>query len=150
MPWGYALLPYLGARPYTGPGPEWDAMFNGIYRCPEDSRRNVWGYGKSVWFELESAETGEIDGRTAGPTYHRTVQVPRPAATLIYGELKSGSMADHLMAHFWYLGGLPEVDTNRHGHTSGYTFVDGHGESRVFSTTFILNKLDQWHPGRAR
>jgi prepilin-type N-terminal cleavage/methylation domain-containing protein/prepilin-type processing-associated H-X9-DG protein len=150
MPWGYALSPYLGAGAYTGPGPAWEALFNGVYRCPADERPGRWSYGKNVWFELESGETGEVDGVAEGRTYHRMNRVPRPSATVLFGELGSGSMADHIMAHFWYLGGTPEVDTMRHGTTSNVVFADGHAEQRVFITTYNPPTLDLWHPGRAQ
>lgn len=149
-PWGYALSPYLGHGTTTGTDPQWDSLFNGLYRCPADERRDVWSYGKNAWFELTPGETGEIEGTTNGPTYPRLSDVPRPTATLLYAELDSGSMADHIMAHFWYLGGSPEVDTDRHGETSNYVFVDGHAQSMIFEDTFQLNDLDLWHPGRAR
>ena len=150
MPWGYALQPYLSRGPYTGPGASWDALFNGIYRCPSDERPGKWSYGKNVWFELGPAETGEIDGASTAPIYPKLSNVRRPAATILFAELGSGSMADHVMAHFWYLGGAPEVDAKRHGRTSNYVFVDGHAEPRDFSTTFQPPGLDLWHPGRAR
>lgn len=150
MPWGYALSPYLGRGTYVGPGPEWDGLFDGVYRCPEDVRQDVWSYGKSVWFELTPGETGEIEGIAVGPTYPTIDDVPRPAATVLYAALGSGSMADHVMAHFWYLGGSSEVDGQRHGSTSNYVFVDGHATARVFESTFKPPDVDLWHPGRAR
>lgn len=150
MPWGYALLPYLGRGTYDRPSPSWDELFNGLYRCPEDPRRDRWSYGKSVWFELTSGETGEIYGVSNGPTFSKIGMVPRSSSTILYGELGSGSMADHIMAHFWYMGGSPEVDAKRHGSTSNFVFVDGHAESRVFKTTFSLPSVDLWHPGKAQ
>jgi prepilin-type N-terminal cleavage/methylation domain-containing protein/prepilin-type processing-associated H-X9-DG protein len=149
-PWGYALMPYLGAEKYTGPGPAWDAVFNGVYRCPQDSRRKEWSYGKNVWFELASGETGELMGAAGGPTYEYIENVRRPSATILYGELGSGSMGDHIMAHYWYQGGTPEVDATRHGTTSNYAFVDGHVETLEFNATFDLDaKVDLWDPGKA-
>ncbi|QNN25439.1 hypothetical protein HED60_13345 [Planctomycetales bacterium ZRK34] len=150
MPWGYALSPYLDNGIYTGDGPQWQKLFNGLYRCPDDPREEVWSYGKNAWFELTPGESGEIEGTASGPVYPRTLDVPRPAATILYGELASGSMADHIMAHFWYLGASPEVDMYRHGDTSNYIFVDGHVESRAFETTFKLPTLDAWRPGTAQ
>lgn len=150
MPWGYALSPYLDHGVYTGPGPQWDSLFNGLYRCPADDRREVWSYGKNVWFELSAGETGSIEGAATGPIYPRTSDVPRPTATILYAELASGSMADHIMAHTWYFGGSPEVDKNRHGSTSNNVFVDGHVESQSFETTFNPPDLDQWRPDTAR
>jgi prepilin-type processing-associated H-X9-DG protein len=162
MPWGYAITPYLAGHLITGPGAAWEAIFNGIYRCPDDRRRDVYGYGKNVWFELTSQETGEVMEIDNGPTYPRISNVPRPGATILYGELASGSMADHIMAHFWYFGGKPEVDEKRHGRTSNYVFVDGHGEARQFRSTFDPNAakdpgtrndpntwVDLWDPAKA-
>ncbi len=150
-PWGYALSPYLGHQVYIGPGPDWDRLFQTHYRCPADTRKDRWSYGKSVWFELTAGETGEIEGLATGPTYPRLASVPNPSVTVMFGELGSGSMADHIMAHFWYMGGYPEVDRKRHGAISNYVFVDGHGAGHRFEWTFDLsNNKDLWHPGRAR
>lgn len=149
-PWGYALSPYLGHASYDGSEPGWDSLFNGLYRCPEDERRDAWSYGKNAWFELSAGETREIEGSAQGKTYPLLSDVPRPTATVLYAELDSGSMADHIMAHFWYLGGQPEVDTDRHEPTSNYAFVDGHVDAMLFENTFQQPDLDRWHPGRAR
>ncbi len=150
MPWGYALCPYLAGFVYTGPDASWENLFNGLYRCPQDDRRQAWSYGKNVWFELSSAESGDVQGMSAGPTYPTSDQVPQPSATVIYGELATASMGDHLMAHFWRMGGSPEVDATRHGSTSNYVFVDGHAESRRFESTFNLpHGIDLWNPGTA-
>lgn len=149
-PWGYALSPYLGYGNIAGPGPRWDSLFNGLYRCPSDDRLETWSYGKNTWFELTAGETGEIEGTAQGPTYNKLSDVKRPTATILFAELDSGSMADHIMAHFWYLGGKPEVDTDRHGQTSNYAYVDGHVNPARFEDTFKQPDLDQWHPGRAR
>lgn len=149
-PWGYALMPYLGRGPYTGPGAAWDGLFNGLYRCPEDGRRAPWSYGLNVWFELTSPETGEVEGVPQGPVFLKLTAIPRPASTVMFGELGSGSMADHIMAHFWYFGGATEVDTRRHGRRSNYLFVDGHGETLDYRDTYNPPHLDRWHPGRAK
>jgi prepilin-type N-terminal cleavage/methylation domain-containing protein/prepilin-type processing-associated H-X9-DG protein len=148
MPWGYALCPYLNQPRYTGPGPGWDHLFNGLYRCPQDSRRDKWSYGKSVWFELIAEETGEIYGVAKGPTFPKIASIRRPGATILYGELGNSSMGgDHIMAHFWYLGGTPEVDSVRHGSKSNFGFVDSHGETRLFKSTFDRpTKVDLWKP----
>lgn len=151
MPWGYALSPYLGGETFTGPGPAWDRLFEQVYRCPSDHRLDAWSYGKSVWFELTGPEIGELNGESDAPTYPSIDRVPRPSATVLYGELGSGSMTDHIMAHFWYLGGEPEVDADRHGALSNYVYVDGHADARVFSDTFDRSTdLDRWRPDKAR
>jgi prepilin-type processing-associated H-X9-DG protein len=151
QPWGFALSPYLGAGKYQGPGPAWDALFNGVYRCPEDDRTNRWSIGRNVWSELSPGETGEIDGQATGPTFRRISDIPRPTQTVQIGELNSGSMADHIMAHFWYLGASPEVDPQRHGQTSNYLFFDTHVQRHAFTDTFNTQEnVDLWHPGRAR
>ena len=156
MPWGYALSPYMGKGDYSGDTAAWDSLFNGPYRCPQDPRRDRWSYGKSVWFELTSGETGEVAGVADGPTYQTTTSVPDPESTILYGELGSGSMADHLMAHFWYFGSTPEVDTPRHarsstGDSSNFAYVGGQIRMKEFTKTFDLKKhIDYWNPGKAR
>jgi prepilin-type N-terminal cleavage/methylation domain-containing protein/prepilin-type processing-associated H-X9-DG protein len=151
MPWGYALCPCLSQGRYRA-GTGWDRLFNGLYRCPQDERRDRWSYGKSVWSELTAEETGEVFGLATGPTFPRLTDFRRPSETILYGELGGNSMGgDHIMAHFWYLGGSPEVDMRRHGSTSNYTFADGHAEARRFKLTFDLDKnIDLWKPGKAR
>jgi prepilin-type N-terminal cleavage/methylation domain-containing protein/prepilin-type processing-associated H-X9-DG protein len=148
LPWGYAIIPYLGRDAYTGPGPDWDLLFNRLYRCRQDPRRDCWSYGKNVWFELGAAETGELAGITQGPIWTKASDVIHPSTTVLYAELGSGAMADHVMAHFWYLGGAQEVDANRHGATSNYVYVDGHAEPQRFKSTFDQNAgCDLWKPG---
>jgi prepilin-type N-terminal cleavage/methylation domain-containing protein/prepilin-type processing-associated H-X9-DG protein len=150
MPWGYALCPYLGRKPYEGPSEEWNDLLRTLYRCPADDREGKWSYGKSVWFELTGPEIGELTGASDGPTYYKITDVKRASATVMFAELDSGSMGDHIMAHYWYLGGETEVDTRRHGRQTNFAFVDGHAESRPFQTTFDLkNKIDQWDPAKA-
>jgi len=151
MPWGYALSRHLSHTAYTGPGPAWEALFNNVYRCPSDERDGKWSYGKNVWFERLPAESGEVFGVREGPVFPKITDVPKSSATVLYGELGSGSMADHIMAHFWHMGGSPEVDARRHGKTSNYVFVDGHAESRSFESTFDRNSgIDLWNPAKAQ
>mgnify|MGYP001037429490 CR=1 FL=1 len=145
-PWGYALMPYLGAGPVASSGPQWDRLWQTLYRCPADDRRgSQWSYGKSVYPELTAAETG-------GPTWWRISQIRRPDATVLYAELKSGSMADHVMAHFWVEWGMtPEVDAKRHGTRANYLYVDGHAVSQTFEETFApAQNLNNWNPATAR
>ena len=105
LQWGYAIVPYLGQGEYQGPGADWDSVFNKVYRCRADLRRDCWSYGKNVWFELTSGEIGELEGIAEGPTYTKSSDVVHPSTTILYGELGSGSMGDHIMAFMWYLGG---------------------------------------------
>jgi len=146
QPWGYALLPYLGCACGCKPtDPMWTNMFNGIYRCPVDKRRNSdWSYGKNVYPELSPQETG-------GPTWPRLPDFPCPVATVLFAEKTGGSMADHFMANFWSEGGEPEVDKKRHGTRSNYIFADGHAASTTFKRTYDPEqKIDNWNPETAR
>ncbi len=142
MPWGCALFCYLNGCPYQGPGPEWDRLFNGLYRCPKDSRRGKqWSYGKNLYFELFPWETD-------GPTWTRIDQVENPGRVIVYGELKTNSAVDHIMAQLWEEGATPEVDLARHGPKSNYAYLDGHVEGKTFPETFDLSKkINQWNPG---
>lgn len=150
-PWGRELMPYLGYGRYRGINAEWQQLFNTLYRCPADDRIERWSYGKSVWFELTSGETGAAVGGWSGPTYYRVDDVPRLSATVLFGELSSGSNADHLMANFWLQGGTPEIDVDRHGKTSVYLYGDGHASADHFTSTFELTEsIDQWNPDTAR
>ena len=151
MPWGYALSPFLGFDSYS-PGAVGDQLFknqifNGIYRCPKDERREKeWSYGKNVYTELLANETG-------GPTWWRTEQIPQPAATIFFSELRGNknSMADHIMAHFWSEGGNPEVDANRHMQSSNYAYIDGHAGGEKFLATYDPDKcFDNWNPKTAQ
>lgn len=151
-PWGYAILPYL-----EGPAPDkvnrtlTGGLLNAIYRCPDDVRdQRLWSYGKNVWFELEPSETGEVLGVAKGPVYRRLRQIPSLSRTILVGELETGSMGDHIMAHFWPLGGAVEVAMSRHIKSANYLWVDGHVTAEVFSDTFDPSrKLDRWNPGSA-
>ena len=153
--WGPALMPFLGYGSYSGStSPAWQQVFNEFYRCPADRRvSSAWSYGKNVWFELSPSETGEIYGRGTGPTYWKYTQIRSSGMTVQFGELGEKlimSAADHLMAHFWLMGGEPEIDTERHGKVSNYIFVDGHVETLSLEKTFsVEEKIDHWNPGRS-
>jgi len=158
--WGPAFMPFLGFGPYQGSTtPAWDTAFTKFYRCPSDRRTNLtYSYGKNVWFELESSETGEALGTTSGPTYHTATQVRRPVTTVEFGELGSSGGEDHFMAHFWLTDTAPdggmktalEVDEKRHGHMANYLYLDGHVATQAFAETFNLEKhLDNWNPGKS-
>jgi len=144
-PWGYALLPYLACPDCKPTAPLWTNVFNGLYRCPVDKRRNSdWSYGKSVYPELSAQETG-------GPTWPRLGDLPNASATVLFAEKAGGSMADHFMAHFWADGGEPEVDRKRHETRSNYIFGDGHAAAALFKTTYDPQQsIDRWNPETAR
>jgi prepilin-type processing-associated H-X9-DG protein/prepilin-type N-terminal cleavage/methylation domain-containing protein len=145
LPWGYALVPYVLGKQFTQPDALWTNLFNTLYHCPKDQKqRRDWSYGKNVYPELSAEETG-------GNTWPRLTVMPRPAATVLYGEKVASSMADHFMAHFWPEGARPEVDETRHENRANYVYCDGHAARQRFSETFSLtNKLDNWNPGTAR
>lgn len=143
MPWGCALYCYINGCPYTGSGPEWDRLFNGLYRCPADRRRTgQYSYGLNSCLELTAQENG-------GRTWTRVDQMPMASRVIVYGELKSSSAGiDHIMANVWKYGGKPEVDKSRHGTHSNYAFLDGHVESLPFEKTYdpVMN-INRWDPG---
>ncbi len=144
LPWGYALLPYLGWPACTPGDPLWTNVFNSIYRCPADRRRNSdWSYGKSVYPELSAQETG-------GRTWSRLPDLPNATATILFAEKLGGSMADHIMANFWADGGEPEVDRKRHETRSNYIFGDGHAAGTAFERTYDPERdIDNWNPETA-
>lgn len=151
-PWGYALAHYIDPAVQNGTTILPDRMFNGVYRCPSDIRRNDhhWSYGKNVWFELLSSETGEVLGQLSGPTYWHLRKISSTTNTILMGELATNSWSDHIMAHYWYFGGAPEVATNRHSTMSNYLWLDGHVTSQIFSDTFDQHQQrDFWNPGSA-
>jgi len=151
-PWGYAIAPYIDptAKPVAGVLPA--SLMNSVYRCPSDERREAtqWSYGKNVWFELRPSETGSVSGVREGPTYWWLRCVPCTSRTVLVGEIEGGAMPDHVMAHFWYFGGTPEVAKDRHEEVSNYLWVDSHVSANRFEETFDLDdKIDLWDPGRA-
>ncbi len=152
LPWGQRIAPYLdpAVEPSLGPVPK--RLAGGVYRCPADDRDNLllWSYGKNVWFELTAEETGDLVRADRGPTYHRLRSIPSTSRTVLVGELLSGSSSDHLMAHFWRIGGAPEVASTRHQDSSNYLWVDGHVSTQLLEETFdIQSRTDRWDPGMA-
>lgn len=144
-PWGYAFFEYLNGSAYTQSDAAWTAVYNGPYRCPHDRRTERWSYGYNVYYELTTEET-------QGRTWTRLTQVPRPTASVLFGELLPAASADHAMAHFWtQFNAPPEIDPKRHGDGTGVVCVDGHAVSRPFSFFFdpSLN-IDQYNPATAR
>jgi prepilin-type N-terminal cleavage/methylation domain-containing protein/prepilin-type processing-associated H-X9-DG protein len=151
-PWGYAILPYLeGWNGVTVNTQNTGGQLSRLYRCPSDLREErQWSYGKNVWFELEASETGEVAGVASGPTFRRLDDIPCKTQTILVGEVQSGAMPDHIMAHYWYLGGEVEVAQKRHETVSNFLWVDAHVSGETFPSTFELSRnLDRWHPGKA-
>lgn len=152
VPWGYAIAPYIDPTvdPKRGQLPQ--DLMTGLYRCPDDPRpaERTWGYGKNVWFELQASETGELFGRERGPTFTTLRRIQATSRTVLLAELGTDSYSDHVMAHFWYLGGTTEVATERHSGGSNYLWVDGHISLNSFKDTFNLKKkVDYWNPASA-
>lgn len=151
--WSYAIRPYLEGETIVAGNLE-GSRISKMFRCPDDIRTDerLWSYGKNVWFELESADIADALG-TAEKVYPRIDDIPSTSMTILAGEIgKSGSMPDHVMANYWYLGVDPatEVTQTRHGTNANYLWVDGHVSGEVFSTTFDLARnLDRWYPGKA-
>lgn len=143
QPWGYALVPYLTGGAFVRSDAAWTNYCNTFYRCPADRRVTDWSYGKNVYPELSARETG-------GAAWARLEDLPRPAGTVLFGEKRGGSMADHFMAHFWADGGEPEVDQHRHGPRSNYLYCDGHVMLASFNKTYEPAKqIDSWNPATA-
>lgn len=176
MPWAWSLATTLDPAfdPNRDPVPL--GLVEGLYRCPEDSRRNdpadywlqklVYSYGKNVWFELGAAESGDVLRRASGtpypevgPTYERLASVTTKSRTVLFGEVAPGAdsegpvggMQDHVMAHFWLVGGSPDyVDADRHAGSANYLWVDGHATTAPFDSTYDPQSgLDRWNPGTA-
>jgi prepilin-type N-terminal cleavage/methylation domain-containing protein/prepilin-type processing-associated H-X9-DG protein len=156
--WEQAFMPYLGYGRYKGStNTAWDNALKKFYHCLADKRKPIqMGYGKNVWFELESTEVADILGVDYGPTYRTLTKVRHPAATIEFGEQLAG-MGDHFMAQTWM--GSPsqtdyipaELDAKRHGNRANYGYLDGHILSQVFKETFDnAKKVDNWNPGTAR
>lgn len=144
-PWAYAFVPYATGRVYEGPDGAWQSLREGLYRCGLDRREEGWSYGVNVYYELTREETG-------GATWRRLSGIPRPTATVAFGEMARGSTADHAMAHYWVqFGAPPEIDPHRHAGSTGAAFLDGHAASRPFEELFDRARtVDRWNPATAR
>lgn len=144
QPWGQALMPLLGYGPYQGQTEQWTKLNTTLYRCPNDARASTyWSYGKNVYFELSSLETG-------GQTFLKMEQVKNPSRVVLFIELRTSPGADHAMAHFWSQGGEYEVDESRHQRVQNYLFADTHGESLPFSSVYRPPQIDRFNPLTAR
>lgn len=140
MPWERTLAPHLGASVLT-----WTNLLRGIYRCPDDPRLLPWSYGLNVYYEL-----GAEDDYPGKPqTWRRTVQVPRPAVTILFAENASG--VDHVMPQFWITPqDASDLASARHQQRANYAFADGHSASRPLKRVFDPPHVDLWHPLHAK
>ncbi len=160
--WDVQLGRYLG-RPevrrtllsgdfYFEDDPEIVSYYNNHLRCPEDPRRRTdeYSYGQNVYFNLEPyAGEMEADAVLNGKRWSRRDDIPRPAATVIYGEVEGGS--NHLMAHFWRVYGITPEIVERHQDHGNYVFADGHAEMAPVAETYDpVNGVDRWDPATAR
>ncbi|MCS7091228.1 MAG: prepilin-type N-terminal cleavage/methylation domain-containing protein [Verrucomicrobiota bacterium] len=136
-PWGAALAPYLGSTFQT-----WTNLWNSLYRCPADRRRNAWSYGLNVYFELGP----EDDYRGKPQTWRRFGQIRRPSETILMAE--NNTEADHFMANYWdQPEQVTDVARRRHGERANYLYADGHIRTRCFESTYHpARRVDQWHP----
>jgi prepilin-type N-terminal cleavage/methylation domain-containing protein/prepilin-type processing-associated H-X9-DG protein len=141
LTWGRAIAPQVGVR-----GAAWTNLLQGLYHCPTDRRPTPWSYGQNVYFELGSDD--DYSGKPA--TWRRMTSIPKPSATVIYGE--NATSADHIMPHFWTSAmDTAEVDSRRHSGRANYTFVDGHAQLLQMKNTFDPpRQLDSWNPATAR
>jgi prepilin-type N-terminal cleavage/methylation domain-containing protein/prepilin-type processing-associated H-X9-DG protein len=152
QPWRIALAPYLGkktapARDEEEPGGEDKAPFlRGVLSCPSDAKSRDDSYGINGYLELVPEE----DYPGSPKTWHKTTDLRRPYATVVYGE--SQNQADHFMPHFWPKDNeVPEeVAAKRHGDKASYAYADGHMTALPFAQTYDPRKsLNQWHPDEA-
>ena len=144
MAWGYALVPYVRSKGFTGPDSLWTNLFRHLYHCPKDTRKNG--------LELRQERiSGTLRRGNRGTTWSQISQIPRPVATVLYAEKAGGSMADHFMAHFWVEGASPRwtgSGTIRNQTTSIVTGTPPNsGSTETFSLT---NNIDHWNPATAR
>jgi len=139
MPWERTLAPLLGASPTTCTN-----LLAGVYHCPTDQRPAAWSYGLSVYYEL-----GDEDDYAGKPQiWRRYPQVPKPAATILFGE--NTSSADHLMAHFWFApADAADLASIRHQQRANYAFTDGHAALQPLARVFNPPNIDLWNPSRA-
>ncbi len=168
--WDYAFYRYYTQtrldQPMLGES-SWLNVVNTNYHCALDEREatpaapNLLSYGYNNWFELDDGGDAQMLSLYLDEdrTYRKLSDVPRPHATVVFGERSSaagssGGGSDHMMAHFWAMGfiapGDIEVARDRHRPKGGYVFLDGHAEQRAFEQTFDPeSEVDDWRPPKA-
>lgn len=150
QPWAKAILPYMGfsASPSDA---EWANLFEKVYRCPADKKKDVsiYSYALNVFFEL----TPDGDDYTGLPqTWRKPINVVRSSRTIMLAEPKPVYYADHIMCHQWTSanGAANAVDAKRHDGKANYMFVDGHVETLSIVATFDTAKgINLWNPSLA-
>ena len=140
MPWERTLAPLLGATTAT-----WTNLLSGVYHCPTDQRPTPWSYGLNGYYELSDDD----DYRGKPQIWRRVMQVPKPAATIVFAE--SNSSADHLMAHFWFVAAdAADLASGRHQQRANYAFADGHATRLPLTRVFNPPHTDLWNPSIAQ
>jgi prepilin-type N-terminal cleavage/methylation domain-containing protein/prepilin-type processing-associated H-X9-DG protein len=139
LPWERSLASSLGAKDTT-----WTNLLTSTYHCAADAQPGHLSYGMNYYFEL-----GPNDDYPGKPqTWRKLSQVPRPATTIFYTEVRIA--ADHVMpALTWATtaDAAEDVDSKRHLQKSNYSFVDGHAASRKLSTVYNPELgVDLWNP----
>lgn len=169
LPWAASLYEPITDRPFEGTSYSWDdpgwwEATNTHYRCPHDRRQSpieqpglpfslpALSYAMNVYFELRPGEINPARASTLQfHPYARLANSPRPASTVLMGELVDQARRDHIMAHFWRTAGIDpfsEIAAQRHGHSAGYAWLDGHATNAALIDTFDpTHKVDRWNPG---
>lgn len=172
--WDVQLGPYIGYPSFASDplsvniytSPDLIRLRSTLYRCPEDERDTPEpayapqdshiSYGKNVYFELRpNAPDGGEAVVLEGNTWHKTIDIPRTSATVMFGEIGGGEFGiDHVMAHFWKLGRSDPgdgMDLIRHGPVTNYLYTDGHTESSGLEGTYDqTEQVDTWNPATAQ
>jgi len=150
LPWAKAILPYLGFSD-TPSDLEWANIFEKIYRCPSDPKKdvNICSYALNVHLEL----TPDGDDYTGSPaTWRKPINLDQATRTILLAEPKPVYYADHIMCHQWSsaTGASNAVDAKRHEGKANYLFADGHVEALLITSTFDPAKgINLWNPGLA-
>jgi len=146
LPWERAIAPFLGGNSATT---VWTNLLLNLYHCPNDKEAAHLSYGMNYYFEV-----GEEDDYPGWPkTWRKLSQIPKPSSTVMYTEVDTAIMADHVMPGLSWMttaDAKGEVAWQRHKHKSNYAFVDGHITALKLAATFDPEKqLDCWNPSLA-
>lgn len=145
--WAASLVPYLDTIEPRTPA-QWREVFNRYFRCPAHDATDPmhYSYGLNVYFELDP-NGDDYPGHPA--TWRKSVLVPRPAETILLGEIRTTG-TDHFMCHMWSSANAARntIAHERHGGKSNYLFVDGHVATLALEETFAPREgRNRWHPG---